>query len=111
MGDRKLGGARPQDSREWDAQCGRCGSTLTFEDCGACGGDGYVDHDCGEDSCPCADPEINVPCGVCDGEGGFPFCISSEEWCNANPRVGRENVERSTVEWFCLDAATEVARG
>jgi len=38
------------------------------ETCWHCGGDGGH-HDCGEDTCCCADPEINVPCNVCGGTG------------------------------------------
>lgn len=40
------------------------------EDCGVCGGSGYV-HDCGEDTCCCADPESQdmEQCPWCGGEG------------------------------------------
>ena len=39
--------------------------------CWNCGGDIYVDHDCGEDCCACAWPEDNVECDICDGKGGW----------------------------------------
>jgi len=38
------------------------------ETCWNCGGDGGH-HDCGEDTCCCMNPEINVPCEVCGGSG------------------------------------------
>lgn len=40
-------------------------------DCWNCGGEGYSYHDCGEDTCCCLDPEDNVVCDVCGGEGGW----------------------------------------
>lgn len=33
--------------------------------------DGYSGHDCGEDCCPCLDPEENMVCQVCEGRGGW----------------------------------------
>jgi hypothetical protein len=36
--------------------------------CPTCGGDGIV-HDCGEDTCCCADKSPNVPCPDCGGQG------------------------------------------
>lgn len=40
-------------------------------DCWNCDGSGYMYHDCGEDTCCCAEPENNVTCDVCNGEGGW----------------------------------------
>jgi hypothetical protein len=31
-------------------------------------------------------------------------CGSSPEWCAANPREGREAIQRGEVEWFTFDA-------
>lgn len=39
-------------------------------DCETCGGTGEGQHDCGEDTCCCADPEPGV-CDTCDGDGGW----------------------------------------
>ena len=64
---------------------------------------GYVGHDCGEDTCSCADPMENVVCDQCHGLGGWYTCLSSQEWCLANPRAGMEAIERHTVEEFDLD--------
>jgi hypothetical protein len=88
---------------EIDCQCARCGSSCYREDCGACE-DGYSDHDCGEDCCPCLDPEPNVTCSVCAGCGGWWICLSSSEWCETNPLPGREGVERGKIEWFTIEA-------
>lgn len=43
--------------------------------CWKCNGEGFSHHDCGEDCCCCADPVDNVPCDICNGEGGYekPF--------------------------------------
>ncbi len=38
------------------------------ESCWHCHGAGGW-HDCGEDCCPCARPEINETCPECDGTG------------------------------------------
>ncbi len=40
-------------------------------DCWNCGGEGYSDHDCGEDTCCCLHPEDNVVCDICHGNGGW----------------------------------------
>lgn len=44
--------------------------------------DGFVGHDCGEDCCPCLEPEPNVVCDICDGEGGWkpkPLDVAVQE--------------------------------
>lgn len=92
---------RPEnDGAEWDAFCARCGSSTDSVQCEACGGEGVDGHDCGEDSCMCRDPEPNVSCSYCQGRGSWLVCLSSEEWCRANPLVDREAVERGRTEWF-----------
>ena len=83
-----------------DCQCKRCGSSVSFEECWACGGDGVDGHDCGDDTCFCLRPEENVDCTHCHGTGHFATCLSSEAWCEANPLPGREDVKRGEVEWF-----------
>ena len=80
---------------------------MDFETCWACGGEGVDGHDCGDDSCCCAFPEDNLTCAVCDGEGSWPVCMSSAEWCEANPRPGRENVKRDTPEWYAMENERE----
>lgn len=90
----------PEDGREWDAQCARCGSSAERDECEQCGGEGYDGHECGEDSCCCAFPEENDPCGQCGGVGGWMRCVSSRDWCEANPLPGREQAHG--VEWFVV---------
>jgi hypothetical protein len=38
-------------------------------ECPVCEGFGTFGHDCGEDVCPCLEPEENVICDVCAGKG------------------------------------------
>jgi len=93
----------PNDGREWDCQCARCGSSCSAVDCETCGGEGYDGHECGEDTCACGDPdEPNVPCSICLGAGGWMVCISSREWCEAHPLPDRADVKRGQIEWFAL---------
>lgn len=90
----------PSDGNEWDEQCARCGSSCMYVQCEQCGGDGVDGHDCGEDCCCCLHPEENVRCDICDGHGGWYCCLSSKEYCEANPLPGRESVQRGKIEWF-----------
>lgn len=62
--------------------CEKCSYELQWRDCWNCGGEGFSDHDCGEDCCCCLHPENNVECDICDGEGGWkacPFCSPEED--------------------------------
>jgi len=79
-----------------------CGSSMDNERCEHCE-DGFDGHDCGEDCCACLYPEDNVPCQYCDGTGLHRRCLSSAEWCAANPLPGREDVPRGTVEWYTIE--------
>lgn len=102
-------GPKPPDEMyradlEIDCQCARCGSSMDYVDCHNCGGDGLTGHDCGEDCCCCLYPEDNVECDICDGDGGWHRCMSSPDWCEANPLEGRENVKRGEIEWFTIPA-------
>ncbi len=91
-----------QAGLEIDVQCARCGSSMDYEHCTDCE-DGFSGHDCGEDCCCCLNPEDNVVCDICRGEGGWHRCMSSPEWCQANPLPGRDRVERGAVEWFTIE--------
>lgn len=87
---------------EIDCQCARCGSSVHSERCDYCE-DGFDGHDCGEDCCCCLRPEENVPCQYCNGNGVWHTCLSSPEWCEANPLPGRKEVRRGQIEWFTTD--------
>lgn len=56
------------------AFCSACHRDVEREECESCAGDGVRGHDCGEDSCSCADPQENVPCSDCDGAGAHWKC-------------------------------------
>lgn len=45
-------------------------------DCYNCAGEGFSHHDCGEDCCCCLDPEDNVTCDICRGDGGWWACFT-----------------------------------
>lgn len=55
--------------------CTTCGAELDWENCWSCAGDGGF-HDCGDDCCPCLEPEmdLNEPCDICHGRGGYLVC-------------------------------------
>ena len=90
----------PNDTPEWtwSPRCARCGSSMEWHECTQCD-DGFDGHDCGDDCCCCACPEDNVPCGICDGAGGWLRCMSSGKWCGENPLPGREKWARDECEW------------
>ena len=51
------------------------GHQMEWIECEQCGGEGLSEeHDCGEDTCACLEPEPNVDCDVCDGDGGWWHC-------------------------------------
>lgn len=91
----------PNDGREWDCQCARCGSSMDWTECWDCGGDGA--HDLYDVDPLWYDRDATERCATCEGAGGWWTCLSSSAWCNANPMPGSEAVERGAVEWFCID--------
>lgn len=101
----------PSDGREWDCQCARCGSSVTFEDCGACGGYGRTEPGELHEMDPLwYHPGDQEACPQCGGDASYALCLSSPDWCQANPIAGRENIERGQVEWFALPERHDLAK-
>ena len=96
-----IGRHQPDYDREWECQCARCGSSLGFEICDACGGDGFVEEE---------DYDEIERCGQCNGKQGYSFCLSSDEYCDENPMEGREDVKGSTPEWFTFEPPKDSGR-
>jgi hypothetical protein len=73
-----------------DESCARCGSSTGWIECWACN-DGltYIDTEDDFERFVCA------TCEWCDGKGGHDVCLSSIEWCTANPLPGCEEVGRT----------------
>lgn len=93
----------PDDGQDWEAQCARCGSSLFFEPCEACGGEGFTaPGELHEQDPLWYDEEDIEPCHQCGGQASFPNCASSEDWCESHPLPGREEIEPHTVEWFVI---------
>lgn len=86
----------PRDGKSYDCQCARCGSTADWVHCWECE-DGYYEDDVGDDVVP---EYVTVECETCRGHGGRYRCMSSPEWCEANPLRGRKDVPRGKLEWF-----------
>lgn len=91
----------PEDGREWDCQCARCGSSMSFKECWACGGEGQTEPGELHEMDPLwYDPEDTEPCDPCRARGGWWQCLSDEAWCNAHPMPCREATVRGEIEWF-----------
>lgn len=77
---------------------------MEWETCPWCGGEGMTDPgELYEQDPLWYDPDDVEPCHQCGGEASFPICLSSKEWCEANPIKGRETTGRDTPEWFTLE--------
>lgn len=98
-----------------DVQCGRCGSSMNWEDCDGCGSEGTY-----EEEGDCLEPPRLRTCPACGGKGGWWVCLSDyngdvngNTWCEGNPRPGRLKVPCSAVEEFAVhpDGTTTYKRG
>jgi hypothetical protein len=79
-----------------EAQCKHCHADAVWVECEDCGGSGYTHHDCGEDTCCCLNPEDNVECDTCDGEGGWYNCQNCDKWnctCEEYIQTSKEKLE------------------
>jgi hypothetical protein len=70
---KEISGHPTDHSRKALDFCDEHGTTKMWANCGNCF-EGFTSHDCGEDCCCCLDPEDNVVCDICLGEGGFMLC-------------------------------------
>lgn len=105
-----IGDKPPNDGREWECQCARCGSSVEWERCGSCGGDGITGPgELYEQDPLWYSPEDYENCHQCDGESSWAFCCSGAEWCEANPIPGREAIKRGEIEWFTFEPAKVIA--
>lgn len=85
------------DGSEEDCQCARCGSSCSWFDCEQCH-DGYVERDSWDG---CGEP-YETRCEYCRGRGGWWYCCSGADWCEAHPMDDRAHVAQGVVEWFSL---------
>lgn len=58
-----------------DETCPDCGGPAVWVECYKCE-DGFIGHECGEDSCCCLNPEYNVRCDICGGDQGWTACYN-----------------------------------
>lgn len=94
----------PSDGRSWDVQCARCGSSIYFEVCGACDGEGITGPgELHEEDPLWYDPDDFEPCRQCGGEASWGICMSAPDWCEAHPLDGRNAIKRGQLEWFTFD--------
>ena len=97
MSDQIIQPLPPRDANDWDCQCARCGSSCDADGCDECMNDGFVESDDYDD-----DSDEFVVCPDCLGTPIVYRCLSSREWCEANPLEGREHVKRGEIEWFIV---------
>jgi hypothetical protein len=72
-----------------DPSCARCGSSTGWVDCWACCHGVVLEED--DEGTGLS----TVTCEWCNGNGGSAACLSSAEWCEANPLPGHGEVERT----------------
>lgn len=101
--DRHIGPRPPDDGREWEVRCARCGSDTDTIDCDRCGGAGSTEPgELHEEDPLWYDEDDVVDCHQCGGQGSWPVCGSPEEFCKGNAQPGRESTEPGTLEWFVV---------
>lgn len=80
-----------EDGEYLGTSCARCGSSAESLPCGNCD-DGIIE----DDTDPLWGVEVHE-CDWCMGRGGSWHCISSPEWCEANPLPGKEGIESTAL--------------
>jgi hypothetical protein len=64
-------------------ECPKCHGDADIYECWNCGGEGYSEHDCLDDTCCCLHPYNNVRCDICRGKGSYSVCLG--ECRKSNP--------------------------
>jgi hypothetical protein len=91
-------------------QCARCGSSVSWVDCSACGGEGCTaPGELYEEDPLWYDEDDTKPCHQCGGAASWPVCLSDAAWCEANPLPGRAGVKRGEVETFTIERSPSPA--
>lgn len=81
-----------------EPSCPRCGSSASWEECSEFGCDDGVIDRYEEDPLWygfAQDSERYETCHMCRGTGGWWRCLSSYDWCQANPLPGQEQTRRA----------------
>ena len=97
-----------------EPQCKRCHADAHWVECDQCE-DGYTDHDCGEDTCCCLNPEPNVICDICDGESGWYICDGCGKWeCTCEPyqpsvkeKLQKAAQVKAQIPLICVDTTRD----
>lgn len=70
--------------------CALCDTEMDWEDCSACGGDGYFDGY--EEDPNWYAPGEEVPCSQCGGKGGDYWCVTDKCPTITCTRVLKQNI-------------------
>jgi len=83
----------PDDDRDYECRCARCGSETRPQRCEQCNGKGVSDFE---------DDGVETICYLCDGQGEFEQCMKTVEVCKANPLPGRSQINIGELEWLLI---------
>lgn len=97
--NKAIGERPPNDGRWYDANCARCGSSTTSQECDSCGGQGVTVDLADEFSFCELEPNKSI-CQSCGGLGRFYICDRQRLECEAMPIAGREQYARGVIEWI-----------
>jgi len=82
---------------------------MMFDTCERCGGEGVTGPgELYEEDPLWYDSDDYENCHECGGAGGWHLCLSTPEFCEAHPIVGREGITRHTPEWFVVERRPKI---